>query len=99
METLRYERGEKGIGVLRLNRPKQLNALNTQLLGELDGLLAELETDAALRVLIVTGEGNRAFAAGADITEMAAMSAVEAERFARTGQAVLSRLERLAVPT
>jgi enoyl-CoA hydratase len=105
METLRYDRSAKGVGVLRLARPKALNALNGQLLGELDGLLGELEHesqlegDQALRALVVTGEGNRAFAAGADITEMATMSAVEAERFARKGQAVLSRLERLVVPT
>ena len=99
MDTLKYERGENGVGLLTLSRPKQLNAINRQLLDELDGLLAELEADAGLRVLVITGEGNRAFAAGADITEMASMSAVEAESFARHGQAVLDRLEHLAAPT
>ena len=99
METLRYDRGDNGVGLLTLARPKQLNAINKQLLDELDALLAELEADAGLRALVITGEGNRAFAAGADITEMASMSAVEAERFARHGQAVLDRLEHLAVPT
>jgi enoyl-CoA hydratase len=99
MDTLKYERGENGVGLLTLSRPKQLNAINRQLLDELDQLLAQLEADAGLRVLVITGEGNRAFAAGADITEMASMSAVEAESFARHGQAVLDRLEHLAAPT
>jgi len=99
METLKYERNETGVGLLTLSRPKQLNAINRQLLDELDVLLGELEADAGLRALVITGEGNRAFAAGADITEMASMSAVEAESFARHGQAVLDRLEHLAVPT
>ena len=49
MDTLKYERSENGVGLLTLSRPKQLNAINRQLLDELDGLLAELEADAGLR--------------------------------------------------
>jgi len=97
METLRYER-RGGVGLVVLNRPAVLNALNATLLSELEALLSELESQD-LRALVLTGEGNRAFAAGADIAAMASMSPVEAERFAGVGQRVLRRLERFPAPT
>ena len=97
MDTLRFE-DSGGVGLLTLNRPKVLNALNSQLIAELGQQLAALAS-TELRALVLTGEGNRAFAAGADIAEMAAMSAVQAEGFARAGQAVLRQLEQLPFPT
>lgn len=96
MQTLRFE-AHDGIGTLTLSRPKALNALNGQLIDELDALLGTAEL-AAVRALVVTGEG-RAFAAGADISEMAGMDSMRAEGMARRGQAVLRRLELLPIPT
>lgn len=97
MDTLRFE-DRDGVGLLTLSRASVLNALNAQLIGELGALLDSLK-GSALRALVLTGEGQRAFAAGADISEMVNMSAVEAERFAAAGQAALRRLEALPFPT
>jgi enoyl-CoA hydratase len=70
------ERGEDGVAVITLNRPKALNALNTQIMGELAEALAELETDDAVGCVLITGS-ERAFAAGADIKEMAGQDYME----------------------
>ena len=86
------------IGVIELNRPKALNAINPAMVAELGQLLASLQ-GAELRALVLTGAGNRAFAAGADIKAMAELSAVQAETFARHGQAMLGLLERFPAPT
>jgi enoyl-CoA hydratase len=80
MDTLSFTVAD-GVGLLKLSRPKALNALNRQLLGEL-GTLLDQQRDAGLRALVITGEGQRAFAAGADIGEMAAMDPQQAEAFA-----------------
>jgi enoyl-CoA hydratase len=98
LSCLLYERLDGDVGLIRLNRPAALHALNSALVGELDALLGELE-GAGLRALVLTGAGNRAFAAGADIAEMAGYTALQAERFARAGQAVLGRLESFPAPT
>jgi enoyl-CoA hydratase len=84
--------------LLRLNRPEALNALSFHVLKELSDALAEEATWKA-RALILTGAGEKAFVAGADVAGMAGMSAAEARRFAERGHAVLDRLERLPVPT
>ncbi len=86
------------IGVIELSRPKALNAINPTMVADLDRLLPALEGQE-LRALVVTGAGNRAFAAGADIKAMAELRATEAERFALHGQAVLARLESFPAPT
>ena len=86
------------VGVIRLNRPKKLNALNTTLIGELDEALAAFES-MELRALVVTGAGDRAFAAGADISEMADYRSIDALQMARRGQAVLDRLAAFPAPT
>jgi enoyl-CoA hydratase len=70
------ERDER-IGIVTLNRPKELNALNTQLVGELASALEELDRDEAMRCMIITGAGEKAFAAGADIKEMADKSPMQ----------------------
>jgi enoyl-CoA hydratase len=90
---------EDGVGMATLNRPKALNALNTQTVRELGQLLGAVEGDATLRALIVTGAGDKAFVAGADIAEMSALSALEARRFAEAGQRTFERLEGLGIPT
>ena len=83
---------------ITLNRPDKLNALNAQLLAELDAALSEVEADAAIRVAILTGAGDKAFAAGADIAAMAAMTTSEAKAFSDTGHWVCARLEAARFP-
>ena len=68
METLEFEEKD-GVGIITLSRPKALNALNSLLLNELAAVLSEL-MNSDLRALVLTGSGDRAFAAGADISEM-----------------------------
>ena len=97
MEHLHFE-VQDGIGLITLHRPKALNALNRALVEELDSLL-RAQWDAGLSGLVLTGSGDKAFAAGADITEMVAYSAVEAESFARQGQRSLRLLEEFPAPT
>ncbi len=70
------ERDER-IGIVTLNRPKELNALNTQLIGELAQALEELDRDEAIRCIVLTGAGEKAFAAGADIKEMSDKSPID----------------------
>ena len=96
-ETLLFEQNEDGIGILRLNRPKALNALSAQLVAEFGALLDEIAS-LGLKALVVTG-GPRAFAAGADITEMASFTALQAEQLARGGQRMLGKLETFPAPT
>lgn len=96
-ETLLFEELDGGIGLITLNRPKKYNALNRRLVDELDGLLTEIE-GKRLRALIVTGNA-KAFAAGADIGEMASFTAQRAEEMAANGQRVFARLEALGCAT
>jgi enoyl-CoA hydratase len=70
------ERDER-VGIVTLNRPKELNALNTQLIGELASALEEFDRDEAIRCMVITGAGEKAFAAGADIKEMADRSPMQ----------------------
>jgi enoyl-CoA hydratase len=89
---------EDGVAVLTFNRPKVLNALDARTIDELSAAVAEVERGAA-RALVLTGAGEKAFVAGADIAAMSTMSAGDARRFAETAHAVLARMERLPVPT
>src|SRR5579862_1502691 len=86
------------LAVVTLDRPKALNALNTATLGELEAAFEELAADIAVRVVLLRGTGGRAFAAGADIRELAALNAEEARAFALRGQAVFRRIETLGEP-
>jgi enoyl-CoA hydratase len=87
------------IATITLNRPAVLNALNAELLGRLDDALGTIEHDATVRALILTGAGERAFAAGADITELATLDgAVGGAALARRGQQITQRIEALRVP-
>lgn len=96
-ETLSFNVHE-GLGTLIINRPDKLNALNIQVLRELKGALTELAT-AELKGLIVTGEGEKAFIAGADIAEMKPMEPGEALAFSELGQLVTLGFENLPYPT
>ncbi|HXH27477.1 MAG TPA: enoyl-CoA hydratase-related protein [Candidatus Polarisedimenticolia bacterium] len=97
-ERVLYEVKDR-IARLTLNRPEKLNALNRETLQVLGGLLERASADAAVGVLIVTGAGEKAFVAGADINELATQTPLEGAAYARAGQAVLTRLERLGKPS
>jgi len=88
-----------GVGLATMNRPKALNALNAQTLRELGQLLDAVERDATVKALVLTGGGETAFVAGADIAEMSALGPLEARRFAEMGQRTFERLEALPIPT
>jgi len=87
-----------GVATITLNRPKVLNALDTATLRELARAVREIRRDAAVRALVVTGAGDKAFSAGADIAAMAAMSAAEGHAYSRLGHEVMARLEALEIP-
>jgi enoyl-CoA hydratase len=84
--------------MVTVNRPDKMNALNRATIGELDACFAALGADESVRVVILTGAGEKAFVAGADIGEMAAMNATDSERLATRGQALMNRIENLGKP-
>jgi enoyl-CoA hydratase len=88
-----FAAGEDGIVTLTVNRPDKLNALSARVVEELDDAVARLESDSTARAVIVTGAGDKAFAAGADIRELAALTPAGARAYAARGQRVLRRLE------
>jgi len=90
---------EGSIGRVTVNRPKVLNALNHQTLSELAHAFDELGSNDDVRCLIVTGTGDKAFVAGADINELAKMRAMEAKDVAFFGQQVFARLEKIGKPS
>lgn len=87
-----------GLGFVTINRPKALNALNAATMIELDRLADEIARDASVKVVIVAGSGDKAFVAGADITEMQPKSAVEGRAWGKFGQAVFNKIENLPQP-
>ena len=87
------------IGRVTINRPKLMNALNRQTLDELAAAFDALRDDDAVRLVILTGAGEKAFVAGADINELAKMHAMQAKDVAFYGQQVFARLEKMGKPT
>jgi len=88
-----------GLATITINRPKKLNALNSATISELNAAFVALEEDANAKVIIITGSGEKAFVAGADISEFANFSVEEGGRLARQGQESLFDLvENLATP-
>jgi enoyl-CoA hydratase len=86
------------VAVVTVNRPDKLNALNVQTLGELEQAFAHLATAADVRGVIVTGSGEKAFVAGADIAELATQTPVQGKLIARRGQAIFDSIENLGKP-
>lgn len=84
--------------VLTLNRPKVLNALNAATLEELGTAIEELSANAAIRTILLTGSGEKAFAAGADIQELAKVSAIDGHALALHGQGLFDRIENCGKP-
>ena len=89
---------EGAVALVTINRPQVLNALDSHTLDELHTVAADLAGDAAVRAIVVTGSGDRAFAAGADIRELAAFTPEEAGAYARRGQQVFDMFERMGKP-
>jgi enoyl-CoA hydratase len=94
-----FEADESGIAVLTVNRPDKLNALSTGVVGELHDAFERIRCEQRTRAAILTGAGEKAFVAGADIQELAALSVVEAREFARRGQQVFRLLETMGKPS
>ncbi len=90
---------QNNIATIFFNRPKALNALNNALFDELDIALDQINADKDIKVLILTGKGDKAFVAGADIAELVKMNPLQAKTFSRKGQKVFSKLEALSIPT
>lgn len=87
-----------GIGIIKINRPKALNALNSETLVELKDAGEKLGNDESVRVVIVTGEGEKAFIAGADILEMKDLNAVQGSEFSERGHEAFAALENMRKP-
>ena len=97
MSTVLLER-RGAYAVITLNRPDKLNALNAELLQTLSDVLTEVGADTTIHAVVVTGAGEKAFAAGADIGELHQQDAVGGRLFAERGQRVFNMIERLGKP-
>jgi enoyl-CoA hydratase len=97
METLEYTISENYVATVYLNRPPY-NPLNTQLYQELSTLFDELEINPAVRSIIITGKGDRAFAAGADITEMMSLNGAEMLEMSRVSRLAYDKIEAINKP-
>jgi len=87
---------DAGVTIAKISAPKSLNALNSTILKELDDLVGNL--DGTTRVLIITGDGEKSFVAGADISEMAHLDEAQGHEFGRLGAQVFRRIETLPIP-
>ena len=96
-DNLSFEQ-DGAIGILTIDRPKSLNALDPATLAELAACLETVRADDGVRCLILTGAGERAFVAGADISVMVSMSPLEGKKFAALGLGVARGLEELPIP-
>lgn len=96
-ETILYEK-QDGTAYVTLNRPEVLNALNQKAIGELRSAFEDIQADQQIRGVILTGAGDRAFIAGADIGELSTATPIEAERRTRAGQELLTFIEQLGKP-
>jgi len=89
---------QDAVVTLTLDRPDKLNALSAQLIEDLIGAIEALENDPSVRVAIVTGAGEKAFAAGADVLAMSEMTSLQAKRFADRGQILAAKIEQARFP-
>ncbi len=88
-----------GVCVVKINRPDKLNAINMDVANELITLIKNINNDASIKVIIITGEGNKAFSAGADIEYMSKISADESEKYAKLGHLLTNTVENVNQPT
>jgi enoyl-CoA hydratase len=94
-----FEPSDDGIALVTVNRPQKLNALNAATMGELDDAFRRVEAEPSLRALIVTGAGEKAFVAGADIPELAALDPASTRELSLRGQRIFRRLETMGKPS
>ncbi|HDZ90485.1 MAG: enoyl-CoA hydratase/isomerase family protein [Deltaproteobacteria bacterium] len=92
-----FEKQEE-IAIVKFNRPKSLNAINMDVVKEIEQALDQVESDSAVRVLILTGEGDKAFVAGADISQMVNLSPLELREFSTALHRLGFRMEDLPIP-
>src|SRR5690606_12389284 len=96
--ALLYEVDADGVATVTINRPDQLNALSRRTVAELGQAFRQARADDAVRGVVLTGAGEKAFAAGADIAEFSEMDPIEGHRFALAGQAVFNQIEAMPKP-
>lgn len=96
-KTIRYEK-QDNIGILTIDRQEALNALNSEVIEELADVIGQVEKDAELGALIITGAG-RSFVAGADIGEQQPMDLAQGRKWGQRGSALFRRIEKLEIPT
>ena len=89
---------KNSVAYVTVNRPKVLNALNMATMEELRAAFHDIKNDDGIRVVILTGSGEKAFVAGADISELAVQDAVNGKKYAHRGQSVLNLIENLGKP-
>ncbi|MFM7645680.1 MAG: enoyl-CoA hydratase-related protein [Sphingomonadales bacterium] len=89
---------QEGVLVVTINRPDKMNALNRSVFEELEKVLDVVDTDKQIKAVIITGAGNKAFVAGADISEFTTLDSNEAKQLARRGQLVFERIEKNSKP-
>ena len=89
---------DENVATITINRPRFLNALNTEVLMELSEAIDLIDKDSSVRAAIVTGAGEKAFVAGADISEMQTMDVLESCEFSALGNKTFSKLENLRIP-
>ena len=94
-DLIKLEIRDSRVALVTINRPEALNALNRNVLKALDETLSTIEQDKEIRAVVITGAGEKAFVAGADIAEMKEMQPAEAEEFSRYGQEIFTRIKCL----
>jgi len=90
---------DEGVCIVKINRPTKLNAMNIDVAKEIISTFQQLDKDDSVRVIVLTGEGDKAFSAGADIEYMSKISADESEVYAKLGQEVTATIENVSKPT
>jgi enoyl-CoA hydratase len=89
---------ESGIFIVTVNRPDKLNALNKDVMSDLDAVMNEIENNSDIKAVILTGAGQKAFVAGADISEFVGLSNEEGKALAKRGQDIFFRIENCTKP-
>ncbi len=100
MSTMKYIQLEPqgDIAILRINRPEALNAMNLDVLSELSKMIDIIAADGSIKAVVITGEGERSFCAGADISYMVNIDPMQAEKYATSAQDVINKIDRLEKP-
>ena len=89
---------QNDIAIIKINRPEALNAMNLDVISELTRAIDLISVDNGIKVLIITGSGERSFCAGADISYMVNIDPVTAEQYASSAQSMLNKIEKMEKP-